>query len=298
MLSRKLLFSLGILAVLAGVLLVILWFHTPGATPASAPAQALTRSILVAAQPIPAGTLLRKEDMTWSEVPADQVVGSDISNSSGADTELVGTVTRRAFAAREALTAIDLVRPGDRDFLVAALRPGYRAISIAVDASQSTSGLVSPGDHVDVLLTQSFSGQGTDAGHKSAGETVLRDLRVIAVDQTLVAAAKSEPSANVVGDLKMPKTITLEVTERQAAALLVAEQLGKIDLALRGQQDRDPATTAAYDRVSPIWASDVSRALAGPDPAKSDGSNGAIAVLHGAKIERLCPSSAGLLACP
>ena len=56
----------------------------------------------------------------------------------------------------------------------------------------------------------------------------------------------------------MPKTITLEVTERQAAALLVADHLGKIQLALRGQpQDPD----AAPERHRIVWASDVSTAL-------------------------------------
>jgi pilus assembly protein CpaB len=275
-----------------------LWFRQPSSSPASQVTQLTTRSILMAAHPVPAGTMLRQDDMTWGDTAANQPIGSEIVSGSIADTELVGAVTRRAYAAREPLTEADLVKHGDREFLVAALKPGYRAISIAVDAAQSTSGLVSPGDRVDVILTQNFSVQGTDAGHKSVGETVLRDLRVIAVDQILVAADKPEASTSTLSDPKMPKTITLEVTERQAAALLVAEQLGKIDLALRGQQGPVPAIPAAYDRIPPVWASDVSRALEGPNSTGLDPIHGAIDVIHGAKIERLCSTSTGLLACP
>ena len=296
MLSRNLLLGLGVLALLAGVMLAVLWFRQSGA-PAAPGVQAIsTQSIMVAARAIPAGTLMRLGDMSWSERPASEVVGTNIVRGVAPETEFVGAVARRAFAAGEALTTIALVKPGDRDFLVAALGPGYRAISIAVDATQSTSGLIMPGDYVDVLLTQNFSAQGADAGHKSVGETVLRALRIIAVDQELTAVDK--PATNAIGDLKMPKTITLEVTEKQAAALLVAEQLGKIDLALRGQQDQEAMPPAVHEEMPPTWASDVSQALGRPSSAASKGAHDDILVIHGSKIERLCPSNAGLLACP
>ncbi len=297
MLSRNLLFGLGVLALLAGAMLAVLWFRQTG-TPATPGVQPiLTQSIMVAARAIPAGTLMRLGDMTWAERPASEVGVTNIVRGGTPETEFVGAVARRPFAAGEALTTTALVKPGDRDFLVAALGPGYRAISIAVDATQSTSGLIMPGDYVDVLLTQSFSAQGVDAGHKSVGETVLRALRIIAVDQELTAVDK--PASTTVNELKMPKTITLEVTEKQASALLVAEQLGKIDLALRGRRDEAAMPPAIGEEISPTWASDVSRALGGrPASATLRGAHEGVQVMHGAKIERLCETSTGLLACP
>ena len=292
MLSRNLMLGLGVLALLAGVMLAVLWFHRSAAPAPSAVKQIPMETILVATHPIAIGSLLRPGDMTWGEVPAAEVVGADIVQGSVAETVFVGAVTRRAFATREPLTDATLVKPGDRDFLIAALAPGYRAVSIGVDAAQSTSGLVLPGDHVDIVLTQSFQSQGSDAGHKSVGETVLHDLRVIAVDQTLSSAAKPAATTTL-SDPKMPKTITLEVTEHQAQMLLVAEQLGKIQLALLGQQDQDAAPHATPDGP-PTWASDVSPALAGPAAT----ANGPIEVIHGAKTERRCETSAGLITCP
>jgi len=247
---------------------------------------------------VPMGTLLRKGDIAWSDVPAAEVVGADIVHTNLTQTEFVGAVTRRAFAAREPLTAFALVKPGDSEFLVAALAPGFRAVSISVDATQSTSGLALPGDRVDVLLTQTFQAPGTDASHKSVGETVLRDLRVIAVDQTLSPAAAPAAPLSPTSEPRMPKTITLEVTDREAAILLVAQQLGKVQIALRGQRDQTETPASETADASPIWASDVSPALAGPAVAPTALTHGPIEVIHGAKIEHRCETSAGLLTCP
>jgi len=301
MLSRGALFGLGLLALLAGLGLSLMWYRQSMAPPAQpAVTQIETKAILVAARALPAGTLLRPADMAWDEVPANAVVGADIVRGSVAETDFLGAATRRAFAAHDPLTAADLAKPGDREFLVAALGPGYRAVSINVDAVQSASGLVLPGDRVDVILTQSFGGQNTDAAHRSVGETVLRDLRVIAVDQQLSTAAKVGDSRNTLGELHLPKTVTLEVTERQAAALLVADQLGKVQLAIRGQQDQAPpgllARLLSGDQSSPIWASDVSKALAPavpPPPAV----RAVVEIMHGAKTERLCETVNGLVPC-
>ncbi len=234
------------------------------------------------------------------EVPAAAVVGADIVRGGTSETDFLGAATRRAFAAREPLTADELAKPGDREFLVAALGPGFRAVSINVDAVQSTAGLVLPGDRVDVILTQNFGAQIADVAHKTVGETVLRDLRVIAVDQTLGPASKPVDVRNTLGEVHMPKTVTLEVTERQAAILLVADQLGKVQLALRGQQDRTPAPLLTRllnrEQSSPIWAADVSKALVVQPPA-SETAHAEIAIMRGSKTERLCESATGLAPC-
>ena len=294
MLSRNLLLGLGILALLAGAMLATLWFRQSAAPPAPGEKPISTQSVMIAARAIPAGTLLRLGDIGWGDLPASKVTGDNIVRGSAAETDFVGAVVRRPFAAGEALISTAVVKPGDREFLVATLGPGYRAVSIAVDATQSTSGLVMPGDYVEVLLTQNFSSQGTDASHKSVGETVLRELRIIAVDQQLTAAGS--PAAPTPLDQKMPKTITLEVTEKQAAQLLVAEQLGKIDLVLRGRQDPQ---SMAPGEISPIWASDVSQALGGrPSSTKAAGASRDLQVIRGPKIEHLCETTTDLAACP
>lgn len=296
---RTILMAIGLLALLGGLGLAALWYQQAGApaAPAVGGTQAIaTQSVLVAAHAMPAGTLLRPGDMIWAEVPAATVVGSDILRGSVPDNDYVGAVTGQSFAAQQRVSAPEMVKPGERGFLVAALAPGHVAVSIPVDAVQSTSGLMFPGDRVDVILTQFFNAQANDPGHRSVGETVLRDLRVIAVDQTLVPPAK--PATGGAAEMKVPKTVTLEVTERQAAALLVAEQLGKIQLALRGLPDIANPRPAAPMASPPVWAAEVSPALGENGAEPSVTARGAIEVMRGGKIEHLCFTKAGLLPCP
>ena len=74
----------------------------------------------------------------------------------------------------------DVLRPTDGGFLAAVLAPNHRAVSVAVDAVSGTAGLIWPGDRVDLILTQTNDEAGVPLGRRTFGETVLRDLRVIA----------------------------------------------------------------------------------------------------------------------
>jgi len=299
--------------VLCGLAVGFVWYREPSANQAQAVARIVPKvAILVAARLIPIGTLLRLEDMTWRDIPEPEVVPANILRGPTAVTDLVGAVSRRSFQNQAPLVADAFVKPGERDFLVATLAPGFRAVSISVDATQSAAGLMMPGDRVDVLLTQNFAVPAAgDPGMRSVGETVLHDLRIIAVDQTLSdSTPAAKPTSSVVGqDLHVPKTITLEVSERQAEMLLVADQLGKVQLTLRGDRVGVPGATVP-DAVPPIWASDVSPALerlgappptpsAAPSasPSAPNKAPSSIRVIHGSKIEKLCVSGDGLVAC-
>lgn len=304
--SRNISLGLGVLALLTGLLLAVMWFRKPAPLTGTVATKIPTAFILVAAKAIPAGRLVRAKDMTWHEVSAIQVTGGSIvgGNPANAGTQnaalvagYVGAAARHAFAAQAPLTSDGLVKPGNIDFLGVALRPGYRAVSINVDAAQSASGLIAPDDRVDVILTQSFPVQGNDASRRSVGETVLHALRVIAVDQRLGPTAATSPVALARAQTPIPKTVTLEVTPHQAEVLLVAEQLGKIQLSLLGKVDQNAARPKVSTPVPPAWASDVSPATAAPRAAGTSG--GRIAVMRGgAKTEFLCETSAGLLPCP
>jgi pilus assembly protein CpaB len=305
--TRNILLAIGCLALIFGVILSIVWFRQSSNADVQSTARVVpTQAILVAARPIPIGTLLRREDMAWNDIPSAEIVAANIVRGGASETDFVGSVTLRSFREREPLAANAFVKPGDRDFLVAALAPGYRAISIAVDAAQSASGLMLPGDRVDVVLTQTFNlpanaPAGGDPAHRSVAETVLQDLRIIAVDQRLNPNPKPAEPTLAVGraEVPPPKTITLEVTEQQAEMLLVADQLGKIQLTLRGQQPTERGSVPPQP-VPPTWASDVSPALenlGATAPATGKGGR-TIEVIHGSKIERRCLTSSGLVACP
>ena len=104
----------------------------------------------------------------------------------------------------------------------AVLQPNMRAISVGVDVVSANAGFIFPGDKVDLLLTHEID---TPNGEKShATETFVEDVRVLAIDQHV-----SNPDNKAV----IPKTVTLEVTPKQAEEVLVAEELGTISLILR-----------------------------------------------------------------
>ncbi len=176
------------------------------------------------------------------------------------ESEFLGAVARRDFGLGEPLVASDFVKPNERGFLAAVLKPGTRAVSITVDASQSSSGLMLPGDRIDVILMQSF-GDTAEPSRKEVAETVLADVRAIAVDQSLSAAVRAAPAERRVGspESQLPKTVTLEVTPRQAEALLVASQLGRLGVSVRALEGS--GVSEAGTGAGPTWASDVSPAL-------------------------------------
>jgi pilus assembly protein CpaB len=263
MFMRNVLLAIGGVLVLVGVGLFVVWFGQMRSRPVVAENPVESRpAVLAAARAIAAGTLLRRDDINWKEVGPGDVRPGYLMRGQVSETEFLGAINRRDFAEGEPLIASEFVKPGDRRFLAAVLTPGSRAISIFVDAAQSAAGMVLPGDRVDVILTQSFGEQATNPGRKTVSETVLRDVRVIAIDQSLnppttVATAASAISA----EARIPKTVTLELSERLAETLMVAEQLGKFQLAVRPLEGAAVKRPEEKPDAKPVWASDVSLAF-------------------------------------
>jgi len=227
----------------------------------AAPVPLTGRSVLVAARNLTPGTLLREADVRWegwalSDVPDGYLMRGRDKEDAG-----LGSVVRRSFVAGEPLLSGQMVAPGERGFLAAVLTPGMRAVAVAVDAVSAASGLIWPGDRVDLILTQSL-GNGDADPRKAIGETFLRDIRVLSIDQRLGEAMDGQATA----EAKAPRTVTLEVTQRQAEMLKVATGLGSIALSLRSLGADEEAAS-----LKPTWASDVSaahrRAPEAPKPA-------------------------------
>ncbi|MHB8887048.1 MAG: Flp pilus assembly protein CpaB [Methylovirgula sp.] len=288
MFLRNVLFAVGAAFVLLGGGLFVVWLGQARNRPAAVESHVEKKTeILTAARAIPVGTLLRTEDMKWKEVNAGAIHPGTLLRGQVAEAEFVGAISRRSFAAGEVLIASEFIKPNERRFLAAVLKPGRRAISIAVDAAQSVAGLVLPGDQVDVILTQSFGDNVTDPGRKAVAETVLRNVRVIAVDQSLNTQRISTTDRGVIGsESRIPKTVTLELRESQAETLMVAAQIGKFQLAVRPIEATPALEDARKPNSRPIWASDVSLALTEMKPRQHG-------VLASASSEKCNPVEAG-----
>lgn len=232
----------------------------PEAAPAQPPPPLMVRT-LVAARPIPAGSLLRAEDLGVREVPTGEAGEGVLRDTAEVRAELAGALVRRYLEAGERIAMGDVLRPRDRGFLAAVLRPNMRAITVGVDAITGAAGLIWPGDRVDLLLTQSLDESVAQLSRRVVGETVLRDVRVIAVDQQLTQGAAG---ANASPEGKIARTVTLEVTPEEAERVAVAGQLGRLSLTIRAMAADQPGTAPEPERRS-VFGGDVSPALSQTD---------------------------------
>lgn len=258
---RSLLLVLGLLCLAAGGGLSVLWLGQEGAgtTVAEGEKKVLRPAILVTTRAINAGAPILSGDMRWKEVQEGAPGDGVLVRGQVSEADFVGAITRRSFVQDEPLLPDDLVKTVDRKFLAAILGPGKRAVAVPVEAQQSASGLVLPGDRVDVILMHVLvEVPGSATG--SVAETIMRDVRVIAVDQTLSPAQKpASADTALLADSRMPRVVTLEVDERQAQTLVVGLQLGKLQLSLRSLQSLPQATSQS--ELLPTFAADISPAL-------------------------------------
>jgi pilus assembly protein CpaB len=253
--------------------------------------------ILVATVPLAAGTLLRAQDVAWQPIsrapqPGEIVRPSEAARQAkpGIDEETKAVVYGAAMRpahdtpAGEPVRQGSIVKPGDRDFLQIVLTPGARAIAIPVATGGASTGLLFPGDRVDVILTQNFKNDNAPLTRRSVSETVVENLRVLAID-----APDVKPTA-AAGNGNFGRTVTLEVTPEQAEKINVATELGKLSLTLRSVAGPNGVVTASTvgpgqaTGVKPTWAGDVSPALGGAMPEKAVAVHQpSVEVFHGAK---------------
>jgi pilus assembly protein CpaB len=252
MLLRITVFVMMSLGLLGFGAVVWMSMQPPPAEASNAHPVAVTQAILVASRDLQAGTLLKPDDIGTAQVPHDKVPDSASADTPATRQELIGSMVRRRLTASEALLPNDLLRPGDHGFLAAVLGAGMRAVTIGVDAITGTAGLIWPGDHVDVMLTSQIDEAGRSMGRRIAAETVLSDVRVIAIDQQLVQGA-TPGSAQA----KPAGTVTLEVTSQQSERVSVATRLGRLSLVVRAARPAEAADTSP----GITWAADVSPAM-------------------------------------
>ena len=195
-----------------------------GARPAAAAKPAV--QVLVARNAVRIGQLIKPEDLRWQAWPQGSLPATYIVEGKRPISDFVGAVARNPLHVGQPVVETDIVMPGSRGFLAAVLKPGLRAVSVPATATSAVSGFIYAGDRVDVLLTHTLNGPN---GQHSATETILRNARVIAMDQKLDFAPGDKPD--------VAKTATLELTAKQTEIVTLAVKMGELSLALRSLQD-------------------------------------------------------------
>lgn len=212
--------------------------------------------VLVADTDLTAGTFIKPQHVRWQRWPTDDVPDSYVLKGARSKDVMIGAVVRRGIAVGEPVTDGAVVKPGDRGFLAAVLNPGMRAVSVPITPTSSNSGLIFPGDRIDLILTHSLISGDGETNTRRVSETVLENIRIIAMG-TETGDDPEDGKAH-----EKAKTATLEVTPKQAEMVALLTELGKLSLSLRSlaaDGEADPHIPSEAKRFT--WDRDVSRVL-------------------------------------
>lgn len=259
---------LAVAAVAAiGLALVVRHMATPPkpsqvVASAAAPQKPMAR-VLVAKKDLQIGQRLDKSDLEWQDWPVEAInpafitdgapppvitpasadkkagakmktpavlepVVASISGSAAMDA-IVGATVREAILAKEPILERKIVRDGQGGYMAVVLTPGMRAMAVPVTVDTGAGGFILPGDRVDVIQSRRVEKSG-GAGADVLSQVVMRNLRVLAVDQTTQADNRKDKA--VVG-----ATVTLEVPGGDVSVLARAKTQGDLALALRSYAD-------------------------------------------------------------
>jgi pilus assembly protein CpaB len=241
------------------------WFHGRPA-PIGQPVAAAPASVrvMVAKADLPVGAILDAQSVRWQDWPGDDAPADYIVQGRGLAPNLTGAIVRAHLVAGEPIVPAEVARTGDKSAMAAMLSPGTRAVTINVNASSGLAGFLTPGDRVDVIVSMAVPNKGGQGNPRRVSQTILSNLRIVGIDQALSDDKKGDPKA-----IAPPKTVSLEVTPKQAEILAVAIDLGVINLSLHSLASRDEADRAAP--VTQTWDTDATHGVythpaEAPDP--------------------------------
>nr|WP_321985765.1 Flp pilus assembly protein CpaB [uncultured Lichenicoccus sp.] len=255
---------------------------------AAPPPPPVTATVLVAAGSLRGGSFMRPEDLSTATLEKATLPANVELDTKANRADLNGALVLHSLAPGQTVTAADVILPGEHGFVAAILAPGMRAVMVGGAQIDGDTSLLSPGDRVDIILTEAqeeTAGSKLALARKISAETVLSNIRLLAVDQQLVqrAAADKDKNVGMPGLAPGAGGLTLEVSPLDAEHLVLALKLGKIALALR-PAERDAAaggiTLARAEMAretppAPIRAGDVMHTLNAPTDV-----HGAITAVH------------------
>lgn len=189
--------------------------------------------VVAAAVDIPAGTKVEATHLKLVQLP----IGEAPKGAYADFKELVGQVAKQSVYAGEIILASRIAELPAGSPLAAVIPEGKRAITVRVNDVIGVAGFLLPGSRVDIIATTK----------KGESNTILQDIKVLAVDQT-TTAQKDSPV--------VVRAVTLEVDPAEAEVLVKATQRGSVQLTLRNPLDG--ARTVEAVPVSPAPDAPVS----------------------------------------
>ena len=242
---RNLAAIMFVLALILGILTVLIarnFVNTQRAAPVTVVEQTDQEmtTLVVAAVKFQFGDEITAEKLKTVPWPKDESVRPPGSFETIAD--VIGDQRRvaiRAMNINDPITQEKLSGFGYRATLSQVVPVDMRAIAIRVSTQSGVAGFILPGDRVDILHAHA------DGSKKLKSTLILRDVRVLAIDQTSDETTQGAIPAN---------TATLEVTQEQAQKLSLAAKVGSLDLVLRPMRVDEAILD---ERSKPIQVTDL-----------------------------------------
>lgn len=250
--GMKLLF---IVAVLLGLITSIIVFRYLDAKTISQEPEEKMGIAVVAAKDIPRGAVITPDMVKLSQIPLDFVHPSSFDTIAS----VTGAVTSTKLVAGEQILSHHLMNESGLSGLTATLPPGMRALTIGVNEVVGVAGFVKPGDTVDILGT--FE---DPSGNEAYTKTVLQDVEVLAIEQDM--ELKDDTTA------KVATNVTLMLSLQDAERLTLAEETGRLRLALRPMFDSTKDVSgASLSQLVPQVVSKSQNASAGQSTSGTSG---------------------------
>lgn len=232
-----------------------------------------TIPIVVAKRAIDKGEVASAENMAVRDVPREYVASGTVTPDRFDG--YAGSRLSVPMRAGEPLMHA-MLEGADVSTFSAKVQAGIRALTIAVDEINSLSGMLQPGDRIDLMLSARLPAAGAGAPPQEITRALMQDLRVLATGRQVRPGGDERQS-------RAYTAITVEVTPEQAQRLVVAQRSGKLTAMLRNPGDRAPIAQAPLD-VYGLLDLAPARGEGGPAPRAPDliiGGHGPLKVVAG-----------------
>jgi pilus assembly protein CpaB len=270
--SNKVLIFLGLFLGLVSAVLVVVYLKSAGGESGGDVSGGVLTPVVVAVIDIPAGERITEDMVKFKDISSDAVL-ADVFSDTG---DVVGQVTRVPLVAGEQVIPTKVtatgaaIADGENPPLAYVVPEGKRAVAVQVSSVIGASGLIRPGDYVDVILSVKIGGSGTAEGSDSVSlesdqiaRTVLQNAQVLSVDENVALTAVDEGAegAPAVGEGSEANpvaiSVTLAVSPVHGEVLTAAEvcgenNSGRLALALRAFGDGSAVETrSVWDQAGP-----------------------------------------------
>jgi len=216
--------------------------------------------VVAAAMAIPYGTKVEKRHIKYVEIPNDVAPTGFFT----AEDDVIGTVSTTAITRGEILIADRFAAHETGSTLAALVSENMRALTVRVNDVIGVAGFLLPGNRVDILSSRK---EGT---RRAVTETILRNIKVLAVDQT-ASTEKNEPV--------IVRAVTLEMTPEETEVLVKARTEGEIQLTLRNPLESEPEPEPEPEPAP------VKKRVVAKKPSRPANTSTTVTVIRGTKVD-------------